>query len=154
MASHQSITRQRLMIEMVGKHALIVLVFLALYRPLTLELMTAMPLGAQDSVIGFMGLLMAAAIVGAFELNYSRTNLADAAQRYLAHMTKFMLYSSILMEMDIAVKAIRPSGPALASTMVMAATPVALALVVYDFWDALRALDERAHSSNPQPTKE
>jgi hypothetical protein len=50
---------------------------------------------------------MAAAIIGAFELNYSRTNLGDGLQRYLAHFTKFTLY---------------------------------------DFWDALRALDgQRPH---------
>jgi hypothetical protein len=135
------VSRQRLMLEMVGKHALIVVVFLAVYRPLSDRLMSGMPLGAQGSVIELLGFLMAAAIIGAFELNYSRTNLGDGLQRYLAHFTKFTLYSSILLLMDVAVKAMRPSSDTLAEITIMAATPIAVALVAYDFWDALRALD-------------
>jgi hypothetical protein len=130
-----------MMIEMGTKHALIVLLFLALYRPLSYRFMGTMPPQAQESVIGLMGFLMAAAIIGAFELTYSRTNLAEPLQRFLAHFTKFTLYSSILLLMDIAVKAIRPSGEDLARVTVVAATPIAIALVLYDFWDALRALD-------------
>jgi hypothetical protein len=38
-----------------------------------------------------MGFLMAAAIIGAFELSYTRSNLNDIWQRYLAHVTKFTL---------------------------------------------------------------
>ena len=98
MTSHPDpISRQRMMREMVAKHAVIILVFLALYRPLNDRLMAGMPLGAQGSVIELLGFLMAAAIIGAFELNYSRTNLSDDLQRYLAHFTKFTLYSSILL---------------------------------------------------------
>jgi hypothetical protein len=35
----------------------------------------------------------------------------------------------------------RPSGDALADITIMAATPIAIAHVAQDFWDALRALD-------------
>jgi hypothetical protein len=80
-------------------------------------------------------------IIGVFELNYSRTKLDDGVQRALAHFTKFTLYSSILLLMDVAVKAMGPSGEALTAITVMAATPIAIALVAYDFWNALRALD-------------
>ena len=147
MTSHPDpISQQRMMREMVAKHAVIILVFLALYRPLNDGLMAGMPLGAQGSVIELLGFLMAAAIIGAFELNYSRTRLGDDLQRYLAHFTKFTLYSSILLLMDVAVRAMRPSGDALADITIMAATPIAIALVAYDFWDALRALDgHRSH---------
>ena len=54
-----------------------------------------------------------------------------------------MLYSSILLLMDIAVAAMRPSGDDLSQTMIMASTPIAISLVLYDFWDALRAVDHR-----------
>ena len=145
MTFRTALSRERLLIELGAKHALIIGVFLAVYRPLSSRLMASMPVGAQEAVIEFMGFLMAAAIIGAFELTYSRTNLSDPAQRTLAHFTKFTLYSSILLLMDVAVQAIRPSGDPLAQTMIMAATPIAIALVAYDFWDALRALDGHHH---------
>jgi hypothetical protein len=132
-----------MMIELVVKHGMIILLFLGLYRPLRAAHMAGMPLEAHESVISLMGFLMAAGIIGAFELSYARTNLGDRAQRYLAHFTKFMLYSSILLLMDIAVAAMRPSGDDLSQTMIMASTPIAISLVLYDFWDGLRAVDHR-----------
>jgi hypothetical protein len=133
-----------MMIELAVKRCLIILLFLGLYRPLRAVHMAGMPLQAQESVISLMGFLMAAGIIGAFELSYARTNLGDRAQRYLAHFTKFMLYSSILLLMDIAIAAMRPSGHDLSQTMIMASTPIAISLVFCDFWDALRAVDHRS----------
>jgi hypothetical protein len=129
--------------ELVAKHALTLLLFLGLYRPLSTGPLATLEATEQGSVISLMGFLMAAAIIGAFELTYSRTDLRSTPQRHLAHGTKLMLYSSILLLMHIAVSAMRVSGEGLEGTMVMAATPIAIALVAYDFWDALRALDER-----------
>jgi hypothetical protein len=54
------------------------------------------------------------------------------AGRPSAHFTKFTLYSSILLLMDVAVKAMRPSGDTLAKITIMAATPIAVALVAYE----------------------
>ncbi|MDE0951151.1 MAG: hypothetical protein OSA45_07765 [Halioglobus sp.] len=77
-------------------------------------------------------------------MSYTRTNLDDKLQRYLAHYTKFTLYSSILLLMSIALTAISITGDGFIHVIIMAATPVAVSLFLYDFWDALRALDERA----------
>lgn len=95
-----------------------------------------------ESVISLMGFLMAAAIIGAFELSYTRTNLNDPVQRYLAHVTKFTLYSSIMLLMEIALIPMSVAGGEIIGVLVMASMPVGIALFLYDFWDALRALDE------------
>lgn len=128
--------------EMAGKYVAIAVVFGGVYSPFSKGAIEKISLDLQESLISFMGFLMAAAIIGAFELSYLRTNLDDKAQRYLAHWTKFTLYSSILLLTQISIIAIILSNPELTLVMVMASAPIMLALVVYDFWDALRALDE------------
>lgn len=123
------------------KNVLILLLFWGFYTPISVTAILQIPLEVQESVISLMGFLMAAAIIGAFELSYTRTNLNDKLQRYLAHVTKFMLYTSILLLMEIALTAIQVSGGTFVWVMVMAAAPVSFSLFLYDFWDALRALD-------------
>jgi hypothetical protein len=140
-----SITRKRLMIEIGIKNVLILLLFWGFYTPMTIKPMLSMPAEVQESVISLMGFLMAAAIIGAFELSYTRTNLNDPIQRFLAHLTKFTLYSAIMLMMEIALTAIQVTGGEFINVMIMAASPVALSLFLYDFWDALRALDDRAY---------
>jgi hypothetical protein len=139
--SVQPITRRRMLVEMAGKYVAIAVVFGGIYSPYSIGAISRIPLQLQESLISFMGFLMAAAIIGAFELSYLRTNLDDKAQRYLAHWTKFTLYSSILLLTQIGVIAILITDPELTSVMVMASAPIMLALVIYDYWDAARALD-------------
>ena len=143
----KTITRKRLMIEIAIKDALILLVFWGLYTPMSVTPMLNMPIEVQESVISFMGFLMTAAIIGAFELSYTHTNLNDGLQRFLAHLTKFTLYSSIMLMMEIALTAIRVTGGDFIHVLIMATTPVAVSLFMYDLWDALRALDDRATTS-------
>jgi len=138
------ITRKRMMIELTIKNVLVFIMFWGVYTPLSVFSMLKMPQEVQESVISLMGFLMAAAIIGAFELSYTRTNLNDKLQRYLAHVTKFTLYSSILLLMEIALTAIQVNGASIIHVMILAATPVSLALFLYDYWDALRALDDTA----------
>ena len=139
--SVQPITRRRMLAEMAGKYVAIGLLFGGIYSPYSIGVISRIPLQLQESLISFMGFLMAAAIIGAFELSYLRTNLDDKAQRYLAHWTKLTLYSSILLLTQIGVIAILITDPDIVFVMVMASAPIMLALVVYDFWDAVRALD-------------
>lgn len=140
----KQITRKRLMIELTVKNLLVLLLFWGVYTPMSVSPMLKMPAEVQESVISLMGFLMAAAIIGAFELSYTRTNLNDRLQRYLAHVTKFTLYSSILLLMEIALTAIQVTGGDFIHVMILAASPVATSLFLYDFWDALRALDDCA----------
>lgn len=136
------ITRKRFMTEIFIKDFLILAIFGGLYAPLSVSPILHISPDIQESVISLMGFLMAAAIIGAFELSYTRTNLDDRLQRYLAHVTKFTLYSSILLLMAIAVTAIAATGAGFIHVMVMASFPVSVSLFLYDFWDALRALDD------------
>lgn len=139
----EQITRKRMLLEMVGKYAAIAVLFGGVYSPFSVDAISRIPLEMQESLISFMGFLMAAAIIGAFELSYLRTNLDDKAQRYLAHWTKFTLYSSIMLLTQIGIIALLIVDDELTWVLVMASAPIMLALVVYDFWDAVRALDER-----------
>ena len=127
--------------EITAKNVLVVMLFGGFYAPASIGTLLQMPPDIQKSVISFMGFLMAAAIIGAFELSYTRTNLNSTLQRYLAHFTKFTLYSSILLLNVIAIVAIQVSEFALTKVMIMASTPIMIALILYDYWDSLRALD-------------
>ena len=130
------------MLEMVVKYIFTALVFFGIYSPYSIDAISKISLDMQESLISFMGFLMAAAIIGAFELSYLRTNLDDRLQRYLAHLTKFTLYSSILLLTQISVIAILVADLSITVAMVMASSPIMIALVFYDFWDAIRALDQ------------
>ena len=81
--SKHMITKKRMMLELSGKNTLIFVVFWGFYSPFTISPMQSMPVETQESVISLMGFLMAAAIIGAFELSYSKTNLDNSAQRFL-----------------------------------------------------------------------
>jgi len=137
----EKITRSRLLTELTIKNVLVVVLFVGLYAPLSIGTMLNMPPEVQESMISLMGFLMAAAIIGAFEMSYTRTNLNDDVQRYLAHVTKFTLYSSIMLLMEIALIAIQITQDGFMGVMIMAAAPISISLLLYDYWDALRALD-------------
>ena len=135
------VSKRQMMTEISIKYLLVLLLYGGVYAPISIGPMEQLAPEHQESVISLMGFLMAAAIIGAFELSYTRTNIDDSTQRYLAHFTKFTLYSSILLLMQIAVLAFRDD--ALFGIMIMASLPISIALIAYDFWDALRALDRK-----------
>lgn len=141
-AGDGQITRRRMLQEMAGKYAAISLLFGGVYSPFSIRVIEGIPPEIQESLIAFMGFLMAAAIIGAFELSYLRTNLDDKLQRYLAHWTKFTLYSSIMLLTQIGVIALQINNENLIPVLVMASAPIILALIIYDFWDAIRALEK------------
>jgi len=86
------------------------------------------------------GLLMAAAIVGAFELSYSRTPLAVPYMRYLAHASKFVLYCAIVLLMTIAMGAMGATPGFFNDPIAFAGFLVLVSLLLYDVWDVLSAL--------------
>lgn len=139
------ITRKRMMQEMGIKYLVTGLLFFGIYSPFSIDAISKITLDIQESLISLMGFFMAAAIIGAFELSYLRTNLDDKLQRYLAHWTKFTLYSSILLLTQISVIAILVADTTITAVIVMASSPIMLALVLYDFWDAIRALERNGH---------
>ena len=141
------ISRRRILLEVLIKHLLTVFLFGGIYLPIGLHTMPTMPSAVQESVIGLLGFLMAAAIIGAFELSYSRTNLTDSWQRYLAHFTKLTLYSSILLLGAISIVAMAVTPGPFIDALIMAAIPIFTALFAYDIWDVLRALDQAKRDS-------
>lgn len=137
------ITRKQMMLELGIKNLLIILIFWGFYSPWTIAPIQEIPAEIQESLVSLMGFLMAAAIIGAFELSYSRTNLNDKLQRFLAHFTKLTLYTSILLLMQIAITSMSITPGEFIWVLVMAASPVGMSLFLYDLWDALRALDRK-----------
>lgn len=135
------LTRRRMMREMVIKYVAIAAVFVGIYSPYSISALSQIPVEMQESIISYMGFLMAAAIIGAFELSYLRTNLNDRTQRYLAHLTKFTLYSTILLLTQIGTIALLVTATEMTGVITMASLPVILSLFIFDFWDAIRALD-------------
>lgn len=96
----------------------------------------------QGSVLSISGLLMAAAIVGAFELSYSRTPLGVTHMRYLAHASKFMIYCAIALLMSIAMGAMGSTPGFFNDPIAFAGILVFISLLIYDVWDVLCALRE------------
>lgn len=136
--------RTKFLIEVAGKNALVVAAFVWLFFPWVLRSQREFPTQAQGSVLAIIGLLMAASIIGAFEMSYQRTNLAKAYQRYLAHVTKFTLYVAISLLMLIALGAMGATPGFFNDPIAFASILVAVSLFLYDFWDALRACDEHS----------
>ncbi len=137
----KKISRTQFMMEVAGKNIAIFVLYFGVYLPLSIDPLSTMPEGIQESVISLMGFLMAAAIIGAFEMSYTATNLFDTPQRVVAHLTKFTLYFCILMLMEIAMIAISVTGGDFFTVLIVAAFPIAIALFLYDGWDAMRAAD-------------
>jgi len=135
--------RRRFIAELIIKNLFMFLVFYIFYLPLSVSKLADMPEKIVESMISLMGFLMAGAIIGAFELSYSRTNLRDFWQRSIAHLTKYSLYLSIMLMMNIALIAINVVVPNLTGILVLASSPVMLSLLLYDFWDAMRAVEEQ-----------
>jgi hypothetical protein len=83
---------------------------------------------------------MAAAIIGAFELSYSRTPLGVTHIRYLAHASKFLLYCEIVLLMTIAMGAMGSTPGFFNDPIAFAGFLVLTSLLLYDAWDVLCAL--------------
>lgn len=135
--------RRRFIIELIAKNLSIFGIFYVFYFPLSVSRLKDMPESIIESMISLMGFLMAGAIIGAFELSYSRTNLSSGWQRTIAHFTKYSLYLSIMLLMNIALIAISVVTTAYSGILALASSPIMLSLILYDFWDAMRAIEEQ-----------
>jgi hypothetical protein len=87
------------------------------------------------------GLLLAAAIIGAFELSYSRMPLRLTYIRYIAHVCKFLLYLAIVLLMLIAMGAMGSTPGFFNDPIAFAGILVLFSLMLYDVWDILCALE-------------
>lgn len=133
--------KTKFLIEVAAKSSLVVLLFLFVIAPWAKDGLLSMEGENQSSVLSMMGFLMAGAIVGAFELSYSRTNLESNLQRYLAHVTKFFLYLGISMLMLVAMSAMGTTPGFFNDIILFSAFFIYVSLFLHDFWEALCATE-------------
>lgn len=89
---------------------------------------------------------MAGGIICAFELSYSRTNLASTTQRYLAHICKSLIYIAVFTLFWIGHKTMQATGGYFVDWISIAAAPIAVSLLIYDVWDVMSAVDGKRTS--------
>ena len=87
-----SINKKLIYTEVFIKNALVILLFIAFLLPNISYDFEVLKASQQGGVLSILGFLMAAGIMGAFELSYVKSNLHSRLQRYLAHLSKFLLY--------------------------------------------------------------
>ena len=133
--------KKRILLEVAIKTSLVLVVFIFFLAPNIMEHLDAMDSSHQGATLSMMGFLMAGAIVGAFELSYSRTNLESPMQRYLAHTTKFFLYLGISALMLIAMWAMATTPGYFIDSIFIVTLMIYISLFLYDFWDVLCATD-------------
>jgi sterol desaturase/sphingolipid hydroxylase (fatty acid hydroxylase superfamily) len=132
-------SRSRFLVEVIVKDIVVLLPLVKLFAPWTWNALGELPKAEQGSVLSMMGFLMTAAIVGAFEVNYSRTNLSSVAERVMAHLTKALLFLAIGMLIMIALGAMGITPGFFNSPIAVAALFVFIALLLHDLGDALTA---------------
>ncbi len=129
----------KFLIEVTIKNILVIIIFSMVFVPLMKADLASMDIGDKGTVLSMLGFLMTGAIVAAFELSYSKTNTASAAQRWLAHSTKFVLFLGIGCLIYIAMWTIDLGGSANLWSIGFPSMCVYVALFLHDFWDALSA---------------
>jgi len=135
--------RTKFYCEVAIKNAVVLILSLWLFAPWVIRSQRELPSQLQGPVLSMMGFLMAAAIIGAFELTYSRTDLSVWYQRYLAHITKFLLYLGVILLIMIAITAMGATPGYFNDPIAFASILVLAALILHDVWDAIRAFSGR-----------
>lgn len=141
---------QRFYIEVAIKQ----LVLLALVCPLlyahTFDSMHHMEHGNQSAILAVVGLLMAAGIVGLFEATYQKTSLTKSVQRHLVHLTKLLLLIGVSELMMLAIAAIGTTEWLWDDPLLWALLPIYAALYVFDWWDAISAVNSSPVDDAPE----
>lgn len=131
-------------LEIIGKNLLVLLIFFIFIQPRLAFDTETLQEAQQGSVLSMLGFLMAATIIGAFELSYAKTRMSSPLQRYLAHVTKFLLYIaiSILLWTSLWTMEATPGDANFwLDWIFIAGIIVYIALFLFDFWDASCAVD-------------
>ena len=135
-----------IILEIACKNLLVLIVFFVFIQPrLAIDTETLQE-AHQSSVLSMLGFLMAATIIGAFELSYAKTNMSLVIQRYLAHSTKFLLYLGISILLWTALLTMEATPGDLnfwLDWIFLAGVIVYAALFLFDFWDASCAIDDQ-----------
>ena len=91
------LTSVRFYREVAAKDVLVLALFGLVLRPAIAYEFEVLQSAQQGNVLSMLGFLMAAGIIGAFELSYAKTQLASAWHRWLAHAAKFLVHLAVCM---------------------------------------------------------
>lgn len=131
--------KRRFYLEVAIKQVILLVIVIPVLLLNTFDSMYYMDKANQSSILTVVGLLMAAGIIGVFEASYQKTDLKKPAQRWFAHITKFLLFMGVTELMILAIAVIGTTYTFWEDPLLWALLPVYIALYVYDWWDALIA---------------
>jgi len=131
----------RFLIEVGIKNVLVFVLFFFVFVPLMKMDLSIMKAEDKGTILSVLGFIMAGAIVAAFELSYSKTDISSGWQRWLAHSTKFVLFLGIGCLFYIAMFAIDLGGSTYLWSVGFPSGCVYTALFLHDFWDAMSSQD-------------
>ena len=133
---------KKFILEVIVKNLIVFFTWGWFVVPWVMDSQKELPVELQSPVLSVVGLLMAASIIGAFEMSYKRTNLVKITHRYLAHAIKAILYIAIGLLMMIGLGAMSRTPGFFNDPIAIATMLITLSLILYDFWDALCAGEE------------
>lgn len=133
--------KSKIYLEVLIKNLLILLIFGIFIMPEISYEFEVLKNSLQGTVISMLGFLMAAVIIGAFELTYQKLNLKSLLQRYLIHSSKFCIYLSIYSLMWIGYKTMTLSSAYFTDWILFSEILIILSLLLYDIFDIIRAIE-------------
>ena len=129
--------------EVALKNLMLLILIAPFSAKVLLQSMSEMEIHNQSAILSVIGLMMAAAVVGAFEATYQKTNILSLPQRFLAHATKFFLYLGITFLMIIGLSAVGVTELLWDDPLLWAFTAIYTAIFLFDIWDAVISADNQ-----------
>lgn len=137
--------------EVAAKDVLVLALFGLVLRPAIAYEFEVLQSAQQGNVLSMLGFLMAAGIIGAFELSYAKTQLASAWQRWLAHAAKFLVHLAVCMLVWIGYLTMQVGGGFFNDWILAAGAIIVAAVFLFDAWDAVgAALQQLAPTGYPE----
>ena len=133
------LTSGRFYREVAAKDVLALALFGLVLRPAIAYEFEVLQSAQQGNVLSMLGFLMAAGIIGAFELSYAKTQLASAWQRWLAHAAKFLVHLAVCMLVWIGYLTMQVGGGFFNDWILAAGVIIVAAVFLFDVWDAVGA---------------
>lgn len=130
-------------VEVVIKNVSLLILFSGIFVPGISYEFEVLQKSQQQAVLSILGFLMAAGIIGAFELSYIKTNLAIRTHRYLAHVCKFFIYLAVCTLIWIGHNTMAVFNAYFNDWIFGAGIMIVMALFVYDFWDIASAVNQQ-----------
>ncbi len=133
--------KNKVYLEVSIKNSLIFLIFGVFVMPEISYEFEALKNNLQGTVISMLGFLMAAVIIGAFELTYQKLNLKSSLQRYLIHSSKFCIYLAIYSLMWIGYKTMTLTDAYFNDWILFSEILIVISIFLYDIFDIIRAVE-------------